>query len=341
MKKILLTLLSIITINAMAQDPQFSQYYQAPLYLNPGFTGSATGNRLVFNHRIQWPGLPQAFSTYAASYDMYADKLNSGFGLLVTTDKMGSAGWRSNGVTGLYSYKVKLTRSLIFSSGLSFGYGSNGLDRNKLNLGDGLEYEGQSLDPQLNNITSQHYFDFSSGFLFYNTSLWFGVSFHHMNRPNLSIINEESRLEMKTAIHGGLKIPLSSFSERTPYVVPSFTYRMQGSLFSQLDIGVNFHIDPVSIGAGYRGKPFGKRIDNAIANDAFIFLAGLHLDNLSLGYSYDFTLSKLNPSSGGAHEIAIAYEFASRKKNKKHHKLIPCPAFYNKADKPVKPMRKK
>ena len=206
MKKFLPLLILIAAgFGAFAQDPQFSQYYQAPLYLNPGFTGITPQQRLVFNHRLQWPSLPQAFSTYALSYDIFVNELRSGFGFLFTTDKMGSAGWRTTTASLLYSYKVKLTEKIVFSPGLSFGYGTNGLDRSKLVLGDGLEYDGISLDPELNKLGRQSYFDFGSGFLLYSKSLWLGASFMHMNRPNLSVLNEVSRLGMKTAIHGGIK----------------------------------------------------------------------------------------------------------------------------------------
>ena len=72
MKKILPLLILIGAVYTVrGQDPQFSQYYQAPLYVNPGFAGITPQQRVVFNHRIQWPGLPQAFATYAASYDIF------------------------------------------------------------------------------------------------------------------------------------------------------------------------------------------------------------------------------------------------------------------------------
>jgi len=77
--------------------------------MNPGFAGITQQQRLVANHRIQWPNLPQAFTTYAASYDIWVDELKSGFGLLATTDKMGSAGWRTSTANLIYSYKVKIS----------------------------------------------------------------------------------------------------------------------------------------------------------------------------------------------------------------------------------------
>jgi hypothetical protein len=80
MKKILLIVFGVmIGAELLAQDPQFSQYYQAPLYLNPGFTGITPQQRVAINHRIQWPNLPQAFSTYSASYDIFVDELTQWF----------------------------------------------------------------------------------------------------------------------------------------------------------------------------------------------------------------------------------------------------------------------
>jgi type IX secretion system PorP/SprF family membrane protein len=287
---------------------------------------------MVINHRIQWPNLPQAFSTYAASYDIYLSQIRSGVGFLVTSDKMGSANWRTTTASLLYSYKVKLNEELVFSPGISFGYGTNGIDRSKLRMTDDLEYNGASLDPALNQIGQQHYFDFNAGFLLYSRRVWLGTSLMHINRPDLSVLGSGSRLAMKTAIHGGMKLELN---QRTPkgrpmYLMPSFIYRMQGSSFSQLDLGMNFHVDPVSIGMWYRGKPFSKNIINSVEQDAWILFMGLYLKKLTIAYSYDFTISKLQTSSGGAHEISITYELPSRdEKNRRKYKLIPCPTFYS------------
>jgi type IX secretion system PorP/SprF family membrane protein len=322
---------------ASAQDPQFSQYYQAPLYLNPGFTGITPQQRLVVNNRIQWPNLPQAFNTFMASYDIWVDELRSGFGIIASTDKMGSAGWRTTTLGLTYSYKVRLNEKIVFSPGLYFGYGVNGLDRTKLILGDGLQYgDGhQSLDPALQRLGNQQYFDFGSGFLLYSKVLWLGAAFSHMNSPNLSILNEVSRLSMKTTIHGGARLNLSGgirSSERPSYLTPSFVFRNQAGI-SQMDVGINYHVDPVSIGFWYRGKPFQKNVIGTVQQDALIFLLGIYLKDFTVGYSYDFTISPLSTSAGGAHEISIVYEFTAKPLHrgvKKRNRLIPCPTFNSK-----------
>lgn len=340
MKKgiLLLGLIIAVVRTGLSQDPQFSQYYQAPLYLNPGFTGITPQQRVVLNHRIQWPSLPQAFQTSAVSYDIMVNELRSGFGVLLTTDRMGSSGWVTTTAGLLYSYKVRLSEKIVFSPGLYFGYGTNGIDRSKLRLGDGLEYQsgGQyySLDDAQNQIGRQSYFDVGSGFVLYNKNIWLGASFMHLNRPDISLLNQSSRLPTRTAIHGGLRLNLSGSGPGTParpsYLTPSFIYRMQGKSFSQFDLGVNYHVDPVAIGLWYRGKPFETGILNGMDQDALILQLGLYLKYFSVGYSYDFTISELQTASGGAHEISVVLDFVSKpvsRKTRKKPGLIPCPSF--------------
>jgi type IX secretion system PorP/SprF family membrane protein len=340
----LLTLaLSVAGVFAAAgQDLQFSQYYQAPLYLNPGFTGITPQQRAVFNHRVQWPNLPQAFVTYAASYDIFVEELRSGFGVLLTTDKMGSAGWRTTMFNFMYSYKVKLTENLVFSPGLYFAYGTNGIDRTRLRLGDGLEFErdGQyySIDPDQDKIGRQSYFDTGAGMLLYTRKMWLGFAMSHLNQPNLSVLGDVSRLPMKGNVHLGMRLNLSEgglnpSTYRISYLTPSVMFRWQGKSFTQMDMGINYHIDPVSVGIWYRGKPWQKTVNNSVAQDAAILQLGLYMKNLTIGYSYDFTISEIQTTSGGSHEISLVYEFSAKpvqRSVKKKYRLIPCPTFNSK-----------
>lgn len=342
MRRILvLSVLFLIVRAGFSQDFQFSQYYQAPLYLNPGFTGITQQQRVAFNYRVQWPNLPKAFTTYAASYDIFVGELRSGFGVQLTSDKMGTAGWQTTNINLLYSFKVKLTDKLVFSPGLVFGYGTNGIDRNKLRFGDGLNSSNDDVyysnDPVEGRLGNQNYFDVGTGFLFYSRSLWLGAAFHHLNKPNISVMGSESRLAVKTTIHGGMRINLNKSlrarNERASYLTPSFIYRSQGASFSQLDLGVNYHIDPISVGVFYRGKPFQKSVINSTTQDAVILMLGMYFKNFNIGYSYDFTVSELGTASGGAHEISLIYEFSSKpagRSVKKKYKLIPCPTFNSK-----------
>jgi type IX secretion system PorP/SprF family membrane protein len=328
---------------SFAQDPQFSQFYNAPLYLNPGFTGITPQQRLIVNHRLQWPNLPQVYSTYAVSYEMFAGELKSGFGLMATTDKMGTGGWTTTTAGLLYSYKIRVSQNWVFSPGLYFGYGQQGIDQSKLQLGDELATnQSGSNDPTVLRIDNVQYLDIGSGIVMYNRAIWFGISAYHMNKPNISLIGNESRLPMKLNIHGGMKIPLYNGPRtisKVSYLTPGFVYRRQGNTFSQLDVGVNYHIDPVSIGVWYRGVPFKRAFQNLgieekkVQQDAIVFSLALLFNNFQVGYSYDFTVSDLAVAAGGAHELSVIYEFAAkpfRKGVKRKNKLIPCPSFNSK-----------
>ncbi len=87
MKKTLFIFLVFLKLNAFSQDPEFSQYYAAPLYLNPAFTGTTNDHRFIANYRNQWPSVAQGYTTTAFSYDFNMADLNSGFGFLATQDQ--------------------------------------------------------------------------------------------------------------------------------------------------------------------------------------------------------------------------------------------------------------
>ena len=82
-------LLTAILQEVKAQDPQFTQFYANPLYLNPAFAGVARCPRFILNYRNQWPSIPGNYVTYSASYDQHIDALSGGVGILVTNDVAG------------------------------------------------------------------------------------------------------------------------------------------------------------------------------------------------------------------------------------------------------------
>ncbi|MTI22576.1 type IX secretion system membrane protein PorP/SprF [Fulvivirga sp. RKSG066] len=342
MKKLLLTLFAIgFSLGLYAQDPQFSQFYNAPLYLNPGFTGITPQQRVVLNHRLQWPTLPQAYSTYAVSYEMFVGELKSGFGLMATTDKQGSSGWRTSTASLLYSYKLRVSKDWVVSPGLIFGYGQQSVG-DKLTFGDELDTGVPTSDPDVNRLGTTGFFDIGSGIILYNRMVWLGFAAYHINQPNRSVLGGEARLPMKMNFHGGMRIPLKTgmkITGKIDYLTPSFIYRSQGP-FQQLDLGLQYHIDPVAIGFWYRGIPvpraFQLETDEASDNlqDALAFVLSLQFNTFQVGYSYDFTISELGADTGGAHEISIIYEFVAkpfRRGVKKKYQQLPCPTFNSKA----------
>src|SRR5438045_6315874 len=79
-------LLTVYVSDVKAQDPQFTQFYANPLYLNPAFAGTARCPRICMNYRNQWPNLSGNYVTYSFSGDLHLDPMAGGLGLLITTD---------------------------------------------------------------------------------------------------------------------------------------------------------------------------------------------------------------------------------------------------------------
>lgn len=333
--KNLVYLLTFVSSLAHAQDPEFSQYYAAPLYLNPAFAGTSVDHRFIANYRNQWPNISQAFETYAFSYDYNLDQLNSGLGFLLMADRAGSANLKSTQFNFQYAYKVKLSDKMILSSGLNFGLGSRTIDFNKLVFYQQLDFSQNSDNipppPSNLNVEGQTYFDFGAGLLVYSRKVWLGFSTAHLNRPNRSLLDDESIIPVKTSVHGGVRIPLyhGVFKrDRTASIAPSFVYKQQGN-FDQLDLGTYFFYEPVVVGLWYRGIPVQQNAKDNISQDAVVVVLGFQLSNVEVSYSYDVTVSELGPISGGAHEIGLKFkiELATQVKKRKRERYIPCPTF--------------
>lgn len=346
MKKIYIVfiLLVIIVASARSQDPQFTQFYAAPLYLNPSFAGATLESRAIANGRVQWAGLTNPFVTYAVSVDHNLEKLRSGIGFLAYLDKAGAGGLSSTSISGIYSYKIQAYNKWVVRPSIQFTYGSRSVDYYKLTFGDQLDLQGATgivTEETFDNDNRVSFFDFSSGVLVHNESVWLGLSGHHLNRPNEALNGGESQIPVKVSLHGGIKLDLTNRvyrnhgKSRDKSITPAFMYKMQGK-FDQLDLGLYYHFEPLVVGAWYRGLPVFKRYKAGYGNsDAMAFLIGVKQDNFSVGYSYDLTVSRLGPSNtNGSHEISLSYTFGGddgrrnkKPKMRRRDMVIPCPKF--------------
>lgn len=326
-----------------AQDPQYSQFYAAPLYLNPAFAGSAFAPRGIINYRNQWPALSANYVTSSVSFDYYFDKYRSGVGLLVMNDTQFS-NLKSTEIGLQYSYNLKIDEDHFARFGLQASSVTRSADFYQLTFGDQLTDRGPngrpSLDPVANTGPQVSYADFSTGVLTYSRQWWAGLSVHHLNRPQQSFIaGQTEHLPMKFSFHAGYRIPLDAYQasnglgadfDREISISPAIMYKRQGT-FDQLDAGIYFTFEPLVLGAWYRGIPIKQYKQGINNHDALVFLVGYRQDHFSFGYSYDATISTLGMASGGSHEISISYLFdnITKKKRPKAYKKreLSCPKF--------------
>ena len=147
---VFLGILITLMPEAKAQDPEFTQFYANPLYLNPAFAGTARCPRLVMNYRNQWPALSGTYVTTSASYDQHVETIQGGLGLLVTNDVAGRT-LNTTTVSGIYSYQQPISRTFSIKAGLQATYFQKSVDWSKLSFGDqidprkGFIYESQDV----------------------------------------------------------------------------------------------------------------------------------------------------------------------------------------------------
>lgn len=333
----------VYVAGALAQDPQYSQFYAAPLYLNPAFAGSSQQGRLGLNYRNQWPGVDANFTTVSAFADFYFEDKNSGVGALLTRDYVGLVGLQSISLAVQYAYQLRLTKKLSFRPGFQAAIYQRSINFGRLTFANQFdpntgEFIGGDSGEGLSG-GNRFFPDFSGGGLFYTPNAWLGFAAHHFTQPNNSLVGEDSNLPMKLSAHAGWKFffrpgimgqgVYSRKSERS--IAPAVQYRKQGP-FTQMDVGAYFTFEPIVLGAWYRGIPF-KSINNIINHESIVLLLGMTLkgskDVLNIGYSYDITISRLGPGSGGSHEISLVYSWPIRNPRKppKDKLVIPCPDF--------------
>ncbi len=344
MRKLLLFFLFIAFLNktSVAQDVQFSQFYAAPTYQNPAFAGSAHATRAIFQNRLQWPGIGGAnsfggLSTYSTSLftaDTYFDKYRSGVGIVAMRDWQGGSTLASTQIGLQYAYELPISNTFSFRPGLQLDYVNRSVDYSKLrfpqDFNDQTGYTGNTVPA---GVPNKQYADISSGMMFYSEQLWVGLSAHHMNRPNQSFQGNTSLVPIEWGLTAGYKIHLGkrnylAYLERAKEIsiTPTIYYKKQGQS-DQVDAGIYLIYDQLMAGLWYRGLPL-KKYDDIQNNESLIILLGWKFNAFSIGYSYDFTVSRLQTvRTGGSHELNITYVHQKSHKYKPM-KRLPCPSFY-------------
>ncbi|MDZ4824631.1 MAG: type IX secretion system membrane protein PorP/SprF [Flavobacteriales bacterium] len=320
---IILFFIGIAAPEARAQDPEFTQFYANPIYLNPAFAGSVRCPRLVMNYRNQWPSLTGTFVTTSASYDQHVQSIQGGLGLILLNDRAAESTLTTTTISGIYSYQQPISRKFSMKAGLQATYFQKKLDWDKLTFGDmidprkGFIYETQDI-PRGGKVSNV---DFSAGLLGFSDQVYGGFAVHHLNEPNESLIVGTSRLPMKWTGHAGVIIPIEKRNKHSESSVsPNVLYRRQGE-FQQLNLGVYVKKGPLVGGVWFRGLLFGPKY-----RDSFIGTIGLQSDVIKFGYSYDVTISELTPATGGSHEVSLTIQFDC-KTPRRVRRVVSCPSF--------------
>ena len=296
MKKFIILLISFSASFLKAQfDPQFTQYMYNESFINPAYAGSHDALSTTALARKQWVGFEGAPTnvTFSAHTPIANDKL--GIGINFMNESIGVM-YRNMAMVNL-AYRLKLKEGKLcfglqagatgFTERLSVVQTIQANDNNFLqstpllfgpNVGGGIYY-----------YTKKWYVGFSAPRMLLNTS--FGNAVRTTFAAN----------SLSYYLTGGYVFTINDDLKLKP------TIMIKAASGAPIQPEINIHAiikDVFWAGAAYR------------YNDAVAAIIGFQAtQHFKVGYSYDFTLSKLQKYNSGSHEIMLNYIFKYKNKN--------------------------
>lgn len=302
---------------ALAQDHQYSQFFNSPVYLNPALNGQFEGDlRMNLIYRSQWTSLQNNPTYVTASIDYKIPRYSGGFGLMLTRGTEGAAYLTKTNVSGIYSYSVG-SDDFILSFGLQAGVTNRNINWNNLVFSDQIDPR-LGFDPSLITTAeipaynNKFYFDSGAGVNLVVGDFMLGSAVQHLNRPNESFTNARAMLPMRLAAHASYIFDLDKYEnlydDEKSFVIPSVVAYKQGNVQS-VSGGIQYKHRSINAGLWYRsnGGDGPGAIVVSLIFDLFINREGG--EKLRFGISHDAPASKLNYSNtSGTTEGSIGYE---------------------------------
>ena len=314
-------------ISNAQQRPIYTQYVLNNFIINPAVAGIENYTDVKISHRNQWVGIDGApVTTYITIHapwkrsdytretatsvrtpgenprgkaywqDYNSAEPHSGIGLTIVNDRTGPLNRFGAGVT--YAYHTGISDRTSLSAGISAGIQNMTLNASKLVFDVPVD-PAVAGSGYLNKVLP----DISAGLWLYSANYYIGLAAQNIVPNKLKFTGDAVQLE------GGKLIPhlfLSAgyrfdLSDEISFL-PSAMIRYVSPLPTGLDVNAKFQYrDLVWAGASYRH------------NDGFAGMLGLNISNtMNVGYSYDYTTSRLNTVSRGIHEFLIGFLIGNR-----------------------------
>jgi type IX secretion system PorP/SprF family membrane protein len=327
---ILLTFLSLVEMKA--QDPIFTQYYFVPETQNTAFTGAVNTLNTGLIHRTQWPDGDRRLDTDYAFFNGSIGNLsedtrpydsnlqNIGLGVTVLNQREVFTDYNYLQINVASSLNLDLDNfspDLRLILGLEAGYGTKNLNFNGLLFEDQINpnngsINGGSADPSLSYLQNDiNFIDISSGFLFYDESLWFGVALKHLNTPNIAYESEgESLLDINYSIQTGYSFDLDRnpnflfLPDYSKFVLTS-NFTKQGE-YNRWDFGSILHFNPFIVGVIAATNPMMKSEQSHFLTSLNL-IGSIKINNFTFGYSYDISTSDID-NTQGVHEFSLTWQ---------------------------------
>ena len=297
-KKLGFTSILIISLlnskQAEAQsEPMFSQYTFNEIFINPAYAGSDEALSLSSVYRKQWVNIEGAPTTKTFTAHSHLFKSKVGLGLTAYQDQIGVAS--QTGFFANYAFRIRMRKGTL-SLGLLGGFSGYQERLSDIKTTDNGDTKFAANTPMVFAP------NFGFGTYYYTKRFYFGISVPRMITNKL-IINQNSQVER---VDGSLNTQALHYFIATGFIFdvnpivkirPSMMIKAVMNAPVEYDANISTLLyNSLWIGGGYR------------SGDSWNLLTALQVNNqLRVGYSYDYTITKLKDFAGGSHEFSLNY----------------------------------
>jgi type IX secretion system PorP/SprF family membrane protein len=313
---------AVISVSAQ-QIPQYSQYMRNQFMVNPGAAGVYDFMDFTMSGRWQWVGFGDEPRTaflsgstvigkrnrqrYNPAFrisqgvvrnpEIKTGKLKHAVGGQLLADQYGA--FRKLNFAGTYAIHLPVSRNYNLSFGTRLGLTNNSFLQDKavaLNPTDPFSAYGggdQGYDDFVANNSNKFIMDVGAGFYLYSKKMFFGVAADHLSRDFVEF--GSGTVNFNTQIHfnatAGIKLPINDDLTLIPSVLVKnmrpAPFSLEGSLLAE-------YKEWLWMGVSYRNS------------DAVVGMFGFNVsETFKFGYSYDFSVSRMNQVSSGGHELVL------------------------------------
>lgn len=291
MRRIIIILLLLTASNSFGQQlTQYSQWSWHQFAINPAHAGIKSCIDVHSLYRLQWVGFEGAprsgFLTLSVPLDKRRKQYLSarhGLGLKFETDRIGQFSIQRFNVA--YAAHFNFNQTDRLSLGLYAGVVQTGYDPSSITTANPdpiLENQGSFLAP-----------DATFGAWYNSEKYYGGLVLQNLFAYKWKNIGDDSKNRFHTVIHGGYLLTLTDQLSLLPTLQAKFAGRGK----TAVDLGL--HLDyrnTLSLGLGFRNT------------DALMLFAQIKIqEQLSIGYSFDYTLSKIQLGAKNTHEVSIRF----------------------------------
>ena len=317
MKRFLTALFVFSVLFVYGQDIHYSQFYNAPLIINPAKTGIFNGDkRINLSYKNQWSSVPVPWRNFTGSYDMkfYPDDSDDYFfsgGLIFNYDRQGQSKLNLTNFNLSGSYTRVLNPHNLITFGLSLGYATRGFNSETLTWDsqwDGRVFDGSRPTGEADlNADRVSFFENAVGINYRaqrdsRTKLDLGIGVYHLIEPQVAFFAaDDIKLPKRVSLSGIGSLEVASALDLQLHGLAQF----QGD-FSEYIIGglLKFHINQtpgeewqLHIGAGYRTRK------------SLIPTLALQYRNVYVSASYDIDWSEFDTHTDNRGGIELHFRY--------------------------------